>query len=118
MNLGLDRHKTYGAGNINKFKKQGVLVRLYDKLERLINIIFEGADDKGESDLDSFGDIINYSAYAIMLSERINADKTWWDLPYPHGEEIKEKAIYTEDGLTMITTNTEAYNRGLIRVKQ
>lgn len=63
----------YGPGNISKFGAQGVIVRMNDKMERLINL---GGKKRrkaqNESIKDSFQDISNYGIIGQMCE-----DGTW-----------------------------------------
>ena len=59
----------YGHKNITKFGMQGVLVRLSDKVERLINLKTHKSEAKNESLLDTLRDIVGYSVVALMLND-------------------------------------------------
>lgn len=60
----------YGPGNIaeghNKFGRVGLLVRMNDKMQRLINLERGGAAPLNESVEDSFKDLLNYAAIALL----------------------------------------------------
>jgi hypothetical protein len=63
----------YGHGNITAFGMKGVLVRLSDKVERLINLTTKNA--RNESILDTLRDIVGYCVIALMLhDETFNLD--------------------------------------------
>jgi hypothetical protein len=71
--IALSRQLKYGPNNIPKFGVRGVLVRIYDKIERAIFFWWEGApkpDDEGDED--PFLDLINYSIFVICLM------RGWW----------------------------------------
>ena len=59
----------YGHKNITKFGMQGVLVRLSDKVERLINLKTHKFEAKNESLLDTLRDIVGYCVVALMLND-------------------------------------------------
>jgi hypothetical protein len=58
----------YGPMNIDKFGWEGVMIRLSDKLERMINLWNKGAIDDAacESLTDTWQDICNYGAIGEM----------------------------------------------------
>ena len=63
----------YGHGNITAFGTKGVLVRLSDKVERLINLTTKNA--RNESISDTLRDIVGYCVIALMLhDETFNLD--------------------------------------------
>lgn len=63
----------YGHGNITAFGMKGVLVRLSDKVERLINLTTKNA--RNESISDTLRDIVGYCVIALMLhDETFNLD--------------------------------------------
>ncbi len=65
----------YGHGNITAFGLQGVLVRLSDKIERLINLKSKIGKAKNESLTDTLRDIVGYCVIALMLNdETFNLD--------------------------------------------
>ena len=62
--LWCERHRKYGRLNISKFGEYGCLVRASDKLERLINS--RHVDFQDESIEDSWKDLLNYAAMALL----------------------------------------------------
>ena len=65
----LKKNADYGCNTLFKFACKGVVVRLNDKMERLINLIWnenkrQVQDEKVE---DTVLDMINYCVYLIML---------------------------------------------------
>lgn len=64
------KNRDYGRGNIDKFGEYGVVVRLSDKIERLINL-YDKADrartPANESLDDTWIDVIGYGVIAKML---------------------------------------------------
>jgi len=59
----------YGHGNITSFGMKGVLVRLSDKVERLINLKSKKSKAQNESVLDTLRDIVGYCVIALMLND-------------------------------------------------
>ena len=71
-NLLLDKHKDYGPTNISNAPGgplNGLRVRMHDKTARINHLIDTGAEPTNESLKDSFLDLLNYSAIAIMVLE-------------------------------------------------
>lgn len=60
------KQRSYGPGNIAKFSDFGVLVRVHDKKERLVNLYGGGHDPAEEGRDDTWGDQANYSLIALM----------------------------------------------------
>lgn len=60
------KQQNYGPGNIAKFGDVGVMIRMSDKSERLINLWKTGADSEGETREDTFGDAGVYGFIALM----------------------------------------------------
>ncbi len=59
----------YGHGNITAFGLKGVLVRLSDKVERLINLKSKKSKARNESLFDTLRDIVGYCVIALMLND-------------------------------------------------
>lgn len=71
-NLLLKKQMDYGPTNISKAPGgpiNGLRVRMHDKIARINNLIDKGVDPQNESLRDSFIDLLNYSAIAIMVLE-------------------------------------------------
>lgn len=69
-NLLLKKHKDYGPTNISRSPGgplNGLRVRMWDKTARLNHLIDSGATPENESLRDSFIDLLNYSAIALMV---------------------------------------------------
>lgn len=69
-NLLLKKHKDYGPTNISRSPGgplNGLRVRMWDKTARLNHLIDSGATPENESLRDSFLDLLNYSAIALMV---------------------------------------------------
>ena len=60
------KQANYGSGNIAKFGETGVLIRMNDKLERLVNLWKAGKEPVDETKNDSWGDLLNYGAIGLM----------------------------------------------------
>jgi hypothetical protein len=61
----LDRkQRDYGSGNIAAFGEYGVLVRTFDKISRLRNLLTNVKDPANESVMDSWVDLGNYAIIA------------------------------------------------------
>ena len=60
------KQKDYGSSNIAKFGLDGVLIRMSDKIERLIHLRSKGADPLNESVKDSYLDLSIYGIIALM----------------------------------------------------
>ena len=68
----LSKHKDYGPTNIANAPGgalNGLRVRIHDKIARINHLIDSGKDPQHESLRDSFIDLLNYSAIAIMVLE-------------------------------------------------
>ena len=59
----------YGKGNIAKFGEVGTLVRAYDKIERLYNLIYLNKDNKlpEETINDTWLDLADYALIALLV---------------------------------------------------
>jgi hypothetical protein len=69
-NLLLKKHKDYGPTNISRSPGgplNGLRVRMWDKTARLNHLIDSGATPENESLRDSFLDLLNYAAIALMV---------------------------------------------------
>ena len=66
----LKKHHDYGPHNIGNSPGgplNGLRVRMWDKMARINNLIDSGATPQNESLRDSFLDLLNYSAIALMV---------------------------------------------------
>lgn len=66
----IKKHKDYGPKNISASPGgplNGLRVRMHDKLARINNLIDSGATPENESLADSFIDMLNYSAIALLV---------------------------------------------------
>lgn len=64
------KQNDYGPENIRRFGRQGLMVRLHDKVARLENLTELGRTPNNESIEDTFIDIIGYCAIGIMWEQR------------------------------------------------
>lgn len=60
------KQRDYGPENIRRFGRQGLMIRLHDKVARLENLDGGGRGPENESIIDTFIDIIGYCAIGIM----------------------------------------------------
>ena len=65
--LVIDKQKDYGQENILAFGGKGITVRLWDKISRLKNLVWNSNSPKNESITDTYRDIAGYAIIAIML---------------------------------------------------
>lgn len=66
----LSKHDDYGPRNISDAPGgplNGLRVRMHDKMARINNLIDSGKDPQHESLRDSFLDLMNYSAIALLV---------------------------------------------------
>jgi hypothetical protein len=77
-NLLIRKHHDYGPKNIahSPGGLNGLRVRMWDKVARINNLLDSNLSPSNESLRDSFIDLLNYSAIAIMV-----LDKKWPELP-------------------------------------
>jgi hypothetical protein len=78
-NLLIRKHKDYGPKNIAHSPGgalNGLRVRMHDKIARINHLIDSRVAPSNESLRDSFIDLLNYSAIAIMV-----LDRKWPELP-------------------------------------
>ena len=65
----ISKQYDYGHDNILAFKEQGLVVRLWDKINRLKNLFWNNSEPKNESIEDTFTDIAGYAIIGLMLAE-------------------------------------------------
>lgn len=66
----LSKHRDYGPGNISESPGgplNGLRVRIHDKVARINNLLDSGTDPQHESLEDSFLDLANYAAIAVLV---------------------------------------------------
>ena len=74
-NLLIKKHHDYGPKNISQSPGgplNGLRVRMWDKIARINNLLDSNVNPSNESLRDSFIDLLNYSAIAMMV-----LDETW-----------------------------------------
>ena len=64
----ISKQHDYGHDNILAFREQGFVVRLWDKISRLKNLIWGKGTPKNESIEDTFIDIAGYAIIGLMLA--------------------------------------------------
>ena len=64
----ISKQHDYGHDNILAFREQGLVVRLWDKISRLKNLIWGKGTPKNESIEDTFIDISGYAIIGLMLA--------------------------------------------------
>ena len=60
------KQNDYGPENIARFGRDGIMVRLHDKIARLENLAASGRDPKNESVSDNYLDVIGYCSVGAM----------------------------------------------------
>lgn len=82
----VERQKKYGKANIEKFGLKGVVIRENDKLERAVNLLFNGGGERVEDETieDTFIDMANYPTIGLLLMEDM------WKLPLAVPEPTKK----------------------------
>ena len=66
----ISKQHDYGHDNILAFREKGLVVRLWDKVARLKNLMWENDHNPmNESVLDTFIDIAGYGIIAVMLAK-------------------------------------------------
>jgi hypothetical protein len=74
----LKKHRDYGPTNISRAPGgaiNGLRVRMHDKTARINHLVDNGATHENESLRDSFIDLLNYSAIALMVLDNKWPDK-------------------------------------------
>jgi len=66
----ISKQHDYGHENILAFREQGLVVRLWDKISRLKNLIWVKGTPKNESIEDTFIDIAGYAIIGLMLANK------------------------------------------------
>lgn len=63
------KQRDYGPENIRRFGRQGLMVRMHDKIARLENLTQNGSSPENESISDTYLDIVGYSSIGIMVEQ-------------------------------------------------
>tara|TARA_R110000824_G_scaffold397512_1_gene600479 strand:- start:242 stop:580 length:339 start_codon:yes stop_codon:yes gene_type:complete len=67
----ISKQHDYGHDNILAFREEGLVVRLWDKVARLKNLLWVNKDTpKNESIEDTFTDIAGYAIIGLMLANK------------------------------------------------
>jgi len=66
----ISKQSDYGPENIRRFGRQGLMVRMHDKIARLENLFEQQRAPKNETIRDTYMDIAGYSAIGIMWETR------------------------------------------------
>jgi hypothetical protein len=64
------KQRDYGHTNISRFGRQGLMVRLHDKVARLENLFSSRATPNNESIEDNIIDLIGYACIAMMWEDK------------------------------------------------
>lgn len=64
----IKKQHDYGHENIRRFGRDGLLVRVHDKVARLENLTAKNVEPENETIIDTFADIIGYSAIGMMVA--------------------------------------------------
>jgi len=66
--ISISKNNDYGDASLTKFKEEGIIIRLNDKMERLINLNkISVAHVTSECLEDTALDMINYLIYLVMM---------------------------------------------------
>lgn len=60
----------YGPSNISALGEKGVFVRVWDKVQRLKRLVYDGNEPSNESILDSWLDLAIYALMAILVRNK------------------------------------------------
>lgn len=60
------KQRDYGPENIRRFGRQGLMVRMHDKIARLENLETTGRSPDNETVVDNLLDVVGYAAIGIM----------------------------------------------------
>ena len=73
----VNKNNDYGCDTMMKFMEKGLVVRMNDKMERLINLVWNETDQKvsDEKIEDTALDMVNYAIYlTMMLRKKLTKD--------------------------------------------
>ena len=65
------KQRDYGSNNIASFGEYGVLVRTWDKVSRLKNLLQNNSEPKNESIEDSWLDLANYAIIGVLCRRNL-----------------------------------------------
>ena len=99
----INKQHDYGHDNILAFREKGLVVRLWDKVARLKNLMWKNDyEPKNESVVDTFIDIAGYGIIAVMLSKgnftaELQENKSTESSFPNYGQVVRELLAKTED---------------------
>ena len=64
----IKKQRDYGHENILRFGRDGLLIRVHDKVARLENLTATGATPENDALTDTLADIIGYAAIGVMVA--------------------------------------------------
>lgn len=67
------KQSSYGPKNISTFGEKGVIVRINDKLQRLIRLVWYGYEDRIEDEKieDTYFDLADYALIALLVRKGV-----------------------------------------------
>lgn len=100
----LSKQRDYGPDNIRMSpfgEYQGLLTRIFDKVQRAVHLVSTNSDGENESLRDTFLDLMNYGAIGVMLIDdtfpKAKGEQHRHSIPSP--EEYWDREDYEEYGL-------------------
>ncbi len=66
----MEKRDDYGTHNINAVGEFGVAVRLFDKVNRLVNLLQSGEEPNHEALVDTWRDIVGYGLIGMTLNKK------------------------------------------------
>jgi hypothetical protein len=63
------KNRAYGDKNLTRFGPRGLVVRMTDKMERLINLVWNGKKGGDETAIETARDMENYAVLLVMAIE-------------------------------------------------
>ena len=99
----INKQHDYGHDNILAFREKGLVVRLWDKVARLKNLMWKNDyEPKNESVVDTFIDIAGYGIIAVMLSKgnftaELQESKSTESSFSNYGQVVRELLVKTEE---------------------
>jgi len=69
--ISIRKNKNYGTSGLVKFGLKGMIIRMSDKMDRLIKLGYENEKDLNEESVrDTLKDLINYTTYCVMFVDK------------------------------------------------
>ena len=69
------KQRDYGRDAIERFGRDGLIIRVHDKIARLKNLMKTEATPNNESISDTYVDLVGYAAIGMMV------ERNWFSLP-------------------------------------